>query len=87
MVIADANEFVAEVHDRMPVILEPDQFEPWLTGSAGVELLGPAGNDVLQRWPVSKRVDRSRASDDDATLIDRVATNPNVPDPSGLFAS
>jgi hypothetical protein len=26
MVITDANEFVAEVHDRMPVILEAHQF-------------------------------------------------------------
>ena len=34
MVITDANEFVAEVHARMPVILEADQFEPWLSGSS-----------------------------------------------------
>src|SRR5712671_4261866 len=32
MIITDANGFVAEVHDRMPVVLEPDQFEPWLSG-------------------------------------------------------
>jgi hypothetical protein len=25
-----------ELHDRMPVILEPDQFEAWLTGAADV---------------------------------------------------
>jgi hypothetical protein len=30
----------------------------------------PAGEDVLQRFPVSKRVNNSRAPDDDATLID-----------------
>jgi putative SOS response-associated peptidase YedK len=72
MVIADANEFVGEVHDRMPVVLEPDQFERWLSGEAGVELLKPAADDVLQRWPVSKRVNSSRASDDDATLVDRI---------------
>jgi putative SOS response-associated peptidase YedK len=47
MVITDANEFVAEVHDRMPVILEAHQFEPWLSGRAGVELLKPAANDVF----------------------------------------
>jgi putative SOS response-associated peptidase YedK len=86
MIIADANEFVAEVHDRMPVILEPHQFEPWLTGSAGVELLGPAGKDVLQRWPVSKRVNSSRASDDDTTLIDPLPAGPNATAAPGLFA-
>jgi putative SOS response-associated peptidase YedK len=73
MIITDANEFVGELHDRMPVILEPEQFEAWLTGSAGLELLQPSANDVLQCWPVSRRVNNSRASDDDASLIEAVA--------------
>ena len=30
----------------------------------------PAANDLLQRWPVSKRVNSSRAPDEDSTLID-----------------
>jgi putative SOS response-associated peptidase YedK len=72
MIITDANEFVGELHDRMPVILEPEQFQAWLTGAAGLEILKPAGNDVLQCWPVSRHVNSSRASDDDATLIERV---------------
>jgi hypothetical protein len=33
-------------------------------------LMKPAGNDVLQRWPVSKRVNSSKAPTDDASLID-----------------
>jgi putative SOS response-associated peptidase YedK len=57
----------------MPVLLADRDFEPWLSGSAGLELLKPAPDDLLQRWPVSKRVNSSRASDDDATLIDRVS--------------
>jgi len=85
MVITDANEFVAEVHDRMPVILEVDQFERWLSGSAGLEMLKPAANDVLQRWPVSRRVNSSRASDDDQTLIDLLPTNPSAVSASGLL--
>ena len=28
MIICEPNEFVAEVHDRMPVLLRPEQFEP-----------------------------------------------------------
>jgi putative SOS response-associated peptidase YedK len=87
MIITDANEFVAEVHDRMPVVLEPDQFERWLSGGAGAELLKPTGSDVLQRWPVSKRVNSSRASDDDLTLIDPLRTDPSAPSASDLFAS
>ena len=55
----------------MPVILEQEDFEPWLK-EGGAALLRPAGNDLLQKWPVSKRVNSSRASDDDATLIERI---------------
>lgn len=72
MLIAEPNKFVAEVHDRMPVLLKPDQFEPWLSGAAGKETLVPAPEDTLQKWPVSKRVNSSRTSDEDPTLIEKV---------------
>ncbi len=36
MVITEPNEFVAEVHDRMPVLLAEKDFEPWLSGEAGL---------------------------------------------------
>jgi putative SOS response-associated peptidase YedK len=71
MIITKANDFVGEVHDRMPVLLRPEDFDAWLSAKAGFELLKPAANEILQRWPVSRRVNSSRASDDDATLIER----------------
>lgn len=72
MIITEPNEFVAEVHDRMPVLLTEDQFDPWLRAEAGTEMLKPAPNDFLQKWPVSKRVNNSRADDDDPTLINEI---------------
>jgi putative SOS response-associated peptidase YedK len=53
MIITEPNDFVAEVHDRMPALLSEKQFAPWLSGEAGVGILKPAPNDYLQRWPVS----------------------------------
>jgi putative SOS response-associated peptidase YedK len=38
----------------MPVVLEPDQFSPWLENEAGLEILVPAAECVLQRWPVQR---------------------------------
>lgn len=73
MIITEPNKFVAEVHDRMPVLLSETEFEPWLSGKASLDLLKPAADDFLQRWPVSKRVNSSRAPDEDPTLIDQVA--------------
>jgi putative SOS response-associated peptidase YedK len=67
MLITEPNKFVAEVHDRMPVILEVKDFEQWERGDLkdATALMKPAGEDVLQKWPVSKRVNSSRMSDDD----------------------
>jgi putative SOS response-associated peptidase YedK len=72
MMITGANDLVGDVHDRMPVILEPDDFEPWLSCKGGMELLRPAADNVLQRWPVSTRVNSSKADDNDATLIEKI---------------
>ena len=72
MIITEPNKFVAEVHDRMPVLLGEKDYEPWLSGTAGTELLKPAAENLLQRWPVSKRVNSSRAPDDDPTLIEPI---------------
>ena len=72
MIITEPNKFVAEVHDRMPVLLAEEDFEPWLNGKAGLELLKPAPDNALQKWTVSRRVNSSRASDDDPTLIDEI---------------
>ena len=73
MIITEPNAFAAEVHNRMPVLLAEKDFAPWLSGSAGLELLKPAANDLLRKWPVSKRVNSSRAPAEDATLTDRIA--------------
>ena len=73
MMIGEPNKFVAKVCDHMPVILEPHQYGPWLSAKAGPGLLKPAGERVLNKHPVSKRVDRSRASDADDTLVEEVA--------------
>ena len=75
MVITEPNKVAAEIHDRMPVILEAKNFEQWTTGDAhdAAALMKPAGESVLQKWPVSKRVNSSRASDGDSGLIDAMA--------------
>ena len=73
MIITEPNKFVADIHDRMPVLFDEKDYEPWLSGKAGLELLKPAPEDLLQRWPVSKRVNSSRAPDDDPRLIDPVS--------------
>jgi putative SOS response-associated peptidase YedK len=59
-----ASEPVARLHDRMPVILEPEDFDLWLDpGEQRVErlreLLGPAAPGVLNMVPVSPYVNKA----------------------------
>jgi hypothetical protein len=53
--------------------VEIHELDAWLDGSAGKEVLKPTAEDMLQKWPVSKRVNSSKAPGDDPTLIEPVA--------------
>jgi putative SOS response-associated peptidase YedK len=56
------------------VVLEAKDCEQWEAGDPNdaAALMKPAGENVLQRWPVAKTVNSSRADDSDARLIDRI---------------
>ena len=61
-----ASEFIAELHDRMPVVLTPAEADRWLAGDAA--LLTGAVAPVFRAWPVSRRV--NNAAHEGADLIE-----------------
>jgi len=65
-----ANALVAPLHDRMPVIIRPDDYARWLGGSAeaAAALLAPLPADALRSHRVSARVNSVRNAD--AALIE-----------------
>jgi putative SOS response-associated peptidase YedK len=67
-----AFSFGSYLRRRIPALLAERDFEPWLRGEAGVEVLKPAPNNLLQKWTVSKRVSSSKADKEDATLIESI---------------
>ena len=73
MMVTKANEFVSDYHDRMPMLLGLGQHTWWLSGETRATMFRPAPNDYLQVWPVSQRVNSSRAPNDDPTLIEQIA--------------
>ena len=73
IVVSGASDWMTAYHDRMPVLLGPDQIEAWLTGDAGPDLLKPAPEEALREWIVDARVNRTGVGDDDPTLVDRFA--------------
>jgi putative SOS response-associated peptidase YedK len=64
------NAVTAAVHDRMPVILDPDSYDLWLDPgmqnvAAASELLKPYDARIMRCYPVSTRIN-SVANDDEA---------------------
>lgn len=61
----DPNELMAEIHDRMPVILPPEVESEWLAPDADVErlreLMAPLPADRLETREVSDSVNDARA--------------------------
>ena len=69
-----ANERLAAIHDRMPVIIERKDYGRWLdaddNAATPVELLHPYAANQVRAWPVSQRVGNIR--NNDASLLDPV---------------
>jgi putative SOS response-associated peptidase YedK len=64
------NRFMKSIHDRMPVILESDDWTPWLDdGEDGTKidridrLARPAGDGILESMPVSRHVNNPAHDD------------------------
>jgi putative SOS response-associated peptidase YedK len=70
IIVTDASEEVSHIHNRMPVILEQHQIEDWLTHKSGAEVLQPTPPGTLAEHRVSRRVNSSRADENDETLIE-----------------
>jgi putative SOS response-associated peptidase YedK len=64
------NAVASTVHDRMPVILDPDDYDVWLDPGmrdvgVATDLLKPCDARLMRRYPVSARVN-SVVNDDEA---------------------
>lgn len=84
----EANRLVAMIHDRMPAVLSPDQFEAWLDvrGREPREvqgLLRPAANDLFEAIAVSDRVNTVRNDDEGLQQPADAATDRPAPTRKG----
>lgn len=65
IIVTDANSFTRQIHDRMPVILSPGDWDAWLESEAkdaeGLQsLLKPYPSEDIAAWPVSTKVNSPR---------------------------
>lgn len=68
IITTDANEAMAAIHTRMPVILAPDQYAVWLnpknSNTEQLQSLLQPYSGVLEAYPVNKRVNNPENDDD-----------------------
>jgi putative SOS response-associated peptidase YedK len=74
IIVTEANEFMKPIHDRMPVILKPDDYGRWLdpTTVDRKSLLKSCPSDWLASYPVSTCVNSPK--NNDIKCIDPIAT-------------
>jgi putative SOS response-associated peptidase YedK len=72
IVTTRANALLAPMHDRMPVIIAPEDYERWLDVAEEevADLFEPYPAEAMAYYPVSRRVNAVR--NDDASLLERV---------------
>jgi putative SOS response-associated peptidase YedK len=78
ILVGTANDLVAPIHDRMAVILGPEDYATWLDPAQDpatiAELLRPCPSTWLRGWRVSRAVNTARA--EGPTLIAPVGVEP-----------
>jgi putative SOS response-associated peptidase YedK len=62
---AEANEFMASLHHRMPVVLVPETADPWLAGDDDAIDYALERVPGLRAWPVDRRVNNARNEGED----------------------
>lgn len=74
IVTTRANQSLAEIHERMPVVIPPDAYDLWLDCvnvdvETAAALIAPAPNSLLEAYAVSSAVNRT--ANDGPKLLER----------------
>jgi putative SOS response-associated peptidase YedK len=78
IIVGEPNPLAAAIHDRMPVILEPDDYDRWLASDTPVEalraLLKPYPAERMRATAVNRRV--NSVKNDDEACIEEIGEKP-----------
>jgi putative SOS response-associated peptidase YedK len=69
IITTDANELVAQIHNRMPLILAPSDYARWLSDEEDRrDLMRPFPAAPMRMWPISTRV--NKPENDDPSVVE-----------------
>jgi putative SOS response-associated peptidase YedK len=70
-ITTDANELVAEIHDRMPLIHASGDYTRWLSDEPNPrDLMRPFPAEPIRMWPISIRV--NKPENDDPSIVEPI---------------
>ena len=70
-----ANEPVAEIHDRMPLIIAHADYERWLSDEPDAhDLMRPYPAEPMRMWPISTRV--NKPENDHSSILEPIKMSP-----------
>jgi putative SOS response-associated peptidase YedK len=71
VITTDANDVVANIHDRMPAIVPHDDHVRWLSDEPDPrDLMRPNPAGLMRMWPISTRV--NKPENDDPLIVEPV---------------
>ena len=77
VITTDANELVADIHDRMPAIFALGEYTRWLSDEPDPrELMRPFTAGLMRMWPISTRV--NKPENDDPSIIEPIELASNA---------
>lgn len=73
IITVSPNELLAQIHDRMPAILDRADCDRWLGDESDPhDLLRSFPSDLMRMWPISARVNKQ--ANDEPSILDPVTT-------------
>src|SRR5205807_10048660 len=71
IITTDANVLVADIHDRMPLVLAPSDYARWLSEEPDPsELMRPFPASPMRIWPISTRL--NHPENDDPSIVEPI---------------
>jgi putative SOS response-associated peptidase YedK len=71
VITTNANELVAQIHNRMPLILGPQDYTQWLSEELNPrELMRPFPSAPMRMWPISTWV--NKPENDDPSIVEPI---------------
>jgi putative SOS response-associated peptidase YedK len=71
VITVPSNKLVAQIHDRMPAILQPESYDRWLSLEPDPhELLISYPSQAMTMWPISTSV--NKPENDEPSILNRV---------------